>query len=330
MSFESMHVVRELLKKFVDEQMQPGDLVAIIRTGAGMGALQQFTADKRQLYAAIERMRLNLMGCGNIGAFKPMASAPFAGAGGLGAAEMRAFVAASATSREEMFTTGTLGAISLIVRGLRDLPGRKSVVLLSDGIALFKSRDPQGNFRILEAVRRIVDLANRASVVVYTIDARGLQTTGLTPADSTAFNTSAEVAQTVSDRGAHLFESQGGLNYLANQTGGFFVRNTNNMSDGVSRVLDDQKGYYLLGYIPEQATFKPLQGKRTFHTIAPRLDTEAQDEQEKRIGNVFQRRAGCVWVMEPGDYVLQIIITDKQAKDKYRSATQWMDFEIVK
>lgn len=32
----------------------------------------------------------------------------------------------------------------------------------------------------------------------------------------------------------------------------------------------------------------------------------------------------------PGEYMLQIIITDKLAKEKYRWATQWMDFEIVK
>ena len=32
--------------------MQDGDLVAIIRTGAGIGSLQQFTSDKQMLYAA--------------------------------------------------------------------------------------------------------------------------------------------------------------------------------------------------------------------------------------------------------------------------------------
>ena len=51
LSFESMYFVRKSLKKFVDEQVQPGDLVAVIRTGAGIGALQQFTTDKRLLYA---------------------------------------------------------------------------------------------------------------------------------------------------------------------------------------------------------------------------------------------------------------------------------------
>lgn len=37
--------------------MRPGDLVAIVRTGAGMGALQQFTSDKRLLYAALNRVK---------------------------------------------------------------------------------------------------------------------------------------------------------------------------------------------------------------------------------------------------------------------------------
>jgi hypothetical protein len=34
--------------------------------------------------------------------------------------------------------------------------------------------------------------------------------------------------------------------------------------------------------------------------------------------------------MQPGEYVLQVVVTDLLAKDKYSVATQWMDFEIVK
>ena len=69
LSFESAPYMRRALKKFVDEQMQSGDLVAIIRTGGGVGALQQFSSDKRQLYAAIERVRWNPMGRADTGAF---------------------------------------------------------------------------------------------------------------------------------------------------------------------------------------------------------------------------------------------------------------------
>lgn len=38
LSFSSVFFVKEALKKFVNEQMQTGDLVAVIRTGSGIGA----------------------------------------------------------------------------------------------------------------------------------------------------------------------------------------------------------------------------------------------------------------------------------------------------
>ena len=57
LSFQSTHFVRRALKQFVDQQMQTGDLVAIIRTSGGMGALQQFTSDRRQLYTAIDQVK---------------------------------------------------------------------------------------------------------------------------------------------------------------------------------------------------------------------------------------------------------------------------------
>jgi len=52
--------------------MQPNDLVANNRPAAGIGALQQFTSDKRQLYAAVEKVKWNPTGRGGVGAFAPM------------------------------------------------------------------------------------------------------------------------------------------------------------------------------------------------------------------------------------------------------------------
>src|SRR5258708_14550317 len=51
--------VQRALRNFVDSQMVPGDLVSILRTAGGAGALQQFTSDKRILGAAIGRVRFN-------------------------------------------------------------------------------------------------------------------------------------------------------------------------------------------------------------------------------------------------------------------------------
>ena len=281
LSFGSVGSVRLALKKFVDEQMQPGDLVAIIRTSAGIGALQQFTADKRELYAAIERVRWN-MAFGLVATFAPIGGGPITGAG-MGSNNMGGNSGGSRKNdlkslkvdsgieqfREDVFSVGTLGALNFLVRGLRDLPGRKSVILFSDGIPLY-SRDG-GNYRVLEAVRRLTDLANRASVVVYSIDARGLQTLGLTAADDTTDLRPDQIEAELQNRRDQFLNSQEGLSYLAQNTGGFFVRNLNHLDKGVSRVLEDQKGYYLIGYSPEEATFKSVEGRRKFHNIVVKV-----------------------------------------------------------
>src|SRR4051812_39037597 len=166
LSFQSTAFVRQALKKFVDEQMQPGDLVAIIRTAGGMGALQQFTSDKRQLYAAIERVRWDPAGRGGVGAFASIESDPSqrmrdearqAVRGGMGDGErggQRRDASADRDEndlipgeeldqfREDLFAVGTLGALNYVVRGMRELPGRKSVLLMSDGVKIFNRDDP--------------------------------------------------------------------------------------------------------------------------------------------------------------------------------------------
>ena len=47
------------------KQLQPNDLVAIIRTGGEMGALQQFTNDQRLLSRAVDQLRWNI--CSRVG-----------------------------------------------------------------------------------------------------------------------------------------------------------------------------------------------------------------------------------------------------------------------
>lgn len=262
LSFESTYYVRRALKKFVDEQMQDGDLVAIIRTGTGIGALQQFTSDRRMLYAAIEKVRWNASGTGRIGAFAPLEAKIDTGmpeeepepgertAEGI-EREFNDF-------RNSVFATGTLGAVNYVVRGMSELPGRKSIMLLSDGFRMF-TKDASGSIesgRVLESVRRLVDQANRASVVIYTMDPRGLQVTGITAADDTSGRSAEEIQQAANDRGDDLRETQDGLVYLARQTGGFAFINNNDLSGGIRRVLDDQS-YYLVGYEPDDETFDP-------------------------------------------------------------------------
>jgi VWFA-related protein len=268
LSFRSTYDVRNALKKFVDQQMQPGDLVAIIRTSGGIGALQQFTADKRQLYAAIERVKWYVNGRSSVGAFAPM-EGKIPGEDRLKGADAKQVANEDLNQfREDVFAVGTLGAVSYVVRGMRELPGRKSILLMSDGFKISSADDPERNFRTLLALRRLIDQANRASVVIYTMNASGLQVYGLTAADATSGRSSEEVEQMLSDRRTAAFESQDGLNYLARETGGMAIHNTNDLSGGIRQVIEDQKSYYLIGYRPEESTFEAKSGRRTFHKLS--------------------------------------------------------------
>ena len=280
LSFESAYYVRSSLKKFVDQQVQPGDLVAIIRTAGGVGALQQFTSDKRQLYAAVEKVKWNPLGSGGIGAFAPLGSEPTRSNDDNdqnSEADLNEF-------REDVFATGTLGALSYVVRGLRDLPGRKSIVLFSEGFRIFNRNDPLANTRILYALRNLTDLANRAAVVIYAIDPRGLQTLGLTAADSTANLTAQQVEQQLSDRRAAFMDSQDGLSYLSDRTGGLTFKNNNDIFGGLKKVIEDQEGYYLIGYRPDDSTFDRVNGRARFHHISLKVKRAGKYNVRMRTG----------------------------------------------
>lgn len=251
LSFESVPFVRQSLRKFVDEQMQDGDLVAIVRTGAGIGALQQFTSDKRQLYAAIERVRWNPLGAGGISAVEQTTDISDNSAAD-DSQDVHKEVDLN-EYRNSVIATGSLSGINYVIEGMKELPGRKSVILLSDGFKLFETN---GNglvdsSRVLDAVNSLVDAANRASVVIYSIDARGLQTlaatTAVTPPGDTLFSGKGNAID-------DFYDKQDSLVYLAKETGGFALINSNDLSGGIRKVLADQS-YYLIGYQPDSETF---------------------------------------------------------------------------
>jgi VWFA-related protein len=268
LSFVSTYYVRRALLKFVDEQMQPGDLVAILRTGGGMGALQQFTSDKRQLHAAIDRVRWNSMGRFGIGVFSAMQDST--SLTGSQSANAQAANDSADQFQADVFTVGTLGAISYVVKGMSELPGRKSVLLVSDGFGIADPENPSVSERARQRIYQLVDQATRASVVIYSMMASGLQTLTLAAADSTSGSSATAFRQggLVGGSGIKALRMEDGPSYLAQETGGIFIHNNNDLGDGIRRVMDDQRGYYLIGFRPDDSTFDPKTGRRTFHKLS--------------------------------------------------------------
>jgi VWFA-related protein len=248
---ESIGPVRGAIRNFIDDQMRPGDLVAIVRTSAGMGALQQFTTDKRLLYAALERVKYGESRVG-VSSFAPLGSRTRGGA-------------AINQLREDSFAVGSLGAIRFVVNAMKDFPGRKSVVLFTENIRMiFRGSTDQ---MVEQAVRQLSDAASRASVVIHAIDPRGMPDYSVTPADDTAGMSRRRLSRVPAQRQAEEIQTQEGMFVLAEETGGLFLHDTNDLAGALKKAAEDSDGYYLIGYHPESNTFENSNGQPKFHKI---------------------------------------------------------------
>jgi VWFA-related protein len=314
LSFESVARLKPTLHKFVDTQLQPGDLVAIIRTGGNVGALQQFTTDRRQLHRSVDSMRWNSCSRQGLHAFSPssldlFATPPRSGAFGIPPRPIPGEGGASACSAGALLSS--MNAIRFVLQGMRELPGRKSMIIISDnlpvedrrsqssmvtgspqgggGAAAMSVEPASGNLSVAAPLRRISELAIRASVVIYGIDVRGLpDVSTISPPDISPPNAS---GMTPSQRSARFNlpgnEVDSGREVgasLARQTGGRLIYNTNDIGGSLRRVMEDQKGYYLIGYRPGGETFN-----RRFHKISVRV---------KRPGLTARTRTGFYGVTD--------------------------------
>jgi VWFA-related protein len=303
LSADSMYQVRRQLRKFVAEQLQPNDLVAIIRTGGEMGALQQFTNDRRLLNRAVDQLRWNM--CNRVGTsvLQPLGS----------------WAGSSLCGYRSLYST--LKSLGFIVDAMGYLPGRKSLVLLSDSMPredqdelIPGERVLRGSANIPEvqrsvrgvdntgenqltrgvdsissldsinyssALQKIAEKAIRSSVVIYSVDTQGLQVTGLTAADA-SHGGGPGLQELNAVRSQILWMRREGGELIAKQSGGFQIRNSN--SFGLNRILEDQSGYYLIGYRPTDETFN-----RRFHHIKAKV---------KRSGMTLRTRFGFFGVTE--------------------------------
>jgi VWFA-related protein len=266
-AFVAIHEIKQALTKFVDTQMRPGDLVAILRTASNVGVLQQFTSDKRLLYAAIKPIGLPNLSCpeSNVDDL-PHARDP---AGLLSASEW--LEAASDT----YFRNASLAVLRYVLEGMRGLPGHKSLVLLSVPSGIAEETSPLG--------RLVSDAALRASATIYEIDPRGLVATiggSLFRADTS--NTSVEAIMAQSQEPGLNFDTEVRPSSWPNQTGGLTL-NTNDITRSMGRILADQQGFYLIGYQPEETSFKTQDGKPQFNSLLLKV---------KRRGLVVRTRSG--------------------------------------
>ncbi len=148
-----------------------------------------------------------------------------------------------------------------MIRQLGTLPGRKSVLFLSPGLATVGDPD---------MFKSMLDKANKADVTVYAIDVNGLNpSVDQSQASSTALKYASSVSSSQSAGGGsakqnmekmregdavadavRTTDTQAALRALSEGTGGFLIGSTNDLRKSFQRVLDEVDTHYEVIYHP--------------------------------------------------------------------------------
>jgi VWFA-related protein len=271
MDFAQVNRARVALGKFVEKQMQDGDLVAVVPTAGGNATFQTFSSDRKQLLSIISNVRW--------------------------------FIDWRTTQ-----ITSQMMAMAYSIRTLRDMPGRKALILVSPS-TMIPSPLVTEIGRWLSPAQRAVeyteatfnplaDSALRAGVVIHTLDIRGLagppsidaeQGFDYSILDDSGTLDPGKVSEKASIEVATR-DTQTPIP-LSKKTGGLFIRDSNWFVNGIGPVQEELKGYYMLTYIPPASTFRADRGIR-YHKIEVRV---------KRPGSVVHSRDGFYGVPAPAD-----------------------------
>lgn len=151
----------------------------------------------------------------------------------------------------------SIEALREVVTYLAGAPGRKSILYLSNGLATIPGSDliqavseTFNDPSVLTELQRydrtkwfqtVISVANAHEVSFYTVGAGGLEAVGMSAAGSLGGRDGI-----VTPLGSNTFLD--GLKYLARDTGGMALINTNDFEDVFNRIESDLHTYYSLGY----------------------------------------------------------------------------------
>jgi VWFA-related protein len=274
--------VRDGIIKYIRERISDNDSVALFSISSGLQFLQPFTQDKTKLIAAVERAYTN----SNIsktaeqreilesiaalrdqlGSSTEPVTTPAGGSAAAQAMISRRVLEQYIQLRSALSVQQSrpiLAALAAICEGLRPIQGKKTLVMFSQGFVAPQVLDWQ--------VQSTIDIANRANVAVYIIDSTGL--TGGTPQSGALVPGSALSAISAANSqesriragaGESVFDisRQEGLNRqqdllyrISEDTGGHFIKNTNDIGAGLDRIDVEIRARYTVAYRSTNPTF---------------------------------------------------------------------------
>src|SRR6266568_2684339 len=279
--------VREGMMKYIRERISDSDSVALFSISGGLQLLQSFTQDKAKLIAAVEKaydsstvsktseargLSEDIRAMRERIANGPeLEGGPAPGPGFNGSAAAQALIARHVleqyiqlrSSLSTQQTRPVLAALAAISEGLRSIPGKKTLVMFSQGFVATETLDWQ--------VQSTIDIANRANVAIYIIDSSGLvggaPTSGSlvpsSPLGGISGDTDIEHRRRAA-AGESVFDiaRQEGLNRqqdllyrISEDSGGRFLKNTNDIASGLDRIDAEIRSRYTIAYRSTDSNF---------------------------------------------------------------------------
>ncbi|HEY8205784.1 MAG TPA: VWA domain-containing protein [Pyrinomonadaceae bacterium] len=301
LSPEARSLARKAGIAYAQEGMAAGDFTGVFKIDQSLDRLQAFTDNSELVKAAIDHATSatgstyasgaqrnrdladrNLVLNQQIDSSQSAAAAAGAGRDSAGAAAAGQAAGQAAAEQElnqmesnivQQFEAlerdqqgfATINGLLAVINPMRNLPGRKTIIFFSEGIALPTS--------VQTKFPAVISAANKANVSIYTIDAAGLRTESGVAESARELNSIASQRMQQQARGNDRgitgpsmkslerneellrFDPRSGLGQLADETGGFLIHDTNDLSNGLRRISDDMHGYYMLTYVPKNADY---------------------------------------------------------------------------
>jgi VWFA-related protein len=289
----SLARTHKMITNYIDQMLGPNDQAAITSASGQIGFLQQLTNNPAVLRAALDRLKMvpGVATDGERPYMSPYAAYLIVERNDRGLFNyfvdqtmkannfdetQRAIAAMIVERRSRMLVQQSdagvkngLSSLANLMRATTKVPGRKLVFFISDGfVPNFTGSD------FTSMMDRVTGTANKSSVVIYSFDARGLSTDSILDASNGGgFDSSGVYQSRLSGERTFMQEP---LHALAADTGGRAILNSNDLTGGIARALDETSRYYLLAWRPENDAQRASNFSKIKVRIAGRSDLKVQ------------------------------------------------------
>jgi len=259
---------RAQLVHYLAKHIPPNQRIALVSIStSGLGIIHDVDSDPQALIRALQRADAGI---------PANQAAPLAGNSARLSSQSdfynsRSLTAASVDARVEAFMQAvdastaqfdsnraietTLRAFQAIAWSLSGVPGRKSLIWITDGMPIVRYSADAAMPGYLEALyQRAIHSLNDAQVALYPMSAAGLRPQRPIPTNTANPSKSSSA---MNSRGLLADSVRASMEMLADQTGGRMTYNTNDLDRAFGSVAEDSGSYYLLSYYLAAGDGKP-------------------------------------------------------------------------